>query len=560
MKHELNIQRGMIIVMTLFLATAVLFPLFSLFTQVFINEEHQFVGFGLIVQYLSSPSLVQSIIQTLNISVISSMIAVVLAFIYAYGVTRVSLKGKAWLKYTALLPLFAPSMMHGIALTYLFGNQGVVTTGAFGTLPGVSIPLYGPVGIIISEVMYTFPQAYLILLVSFAMADYRLYEAAKTMGASGYRQFRTITLPSVKYGLLSAFFVAFTLAFTDFGAPKIVGGNYNVLATDLYKYVIGQQNMSMGAVVGLVLLVPALAAWWVDRYVSSKQKISYSSKAVPYVITPNPLRDRVIGSICYIISSLIILLIGTVAWASLVKVWPYDLSLSFKHYDFSKAAGAGMNPYWNSIWVSLWTAIAGTVLTFVTAYVVEKMKVLPIMRNATRLLAIIPLALPGLVIGIAYIFFFNMKGNPLHVMYGTISILVLANMVHFFSVSYVTASSALKKLDSEFENVSSSLGVPFYRTMYKVTVPMTLSAILEIGMYYFINSMVTISAVVFLYAADLKLASVAIVNMDDAGDVAPAAALSMLIVITSIVVRAIYEGITARLRKRNDRWKQRTTD
>lgn len=266
------------------------------------------------------------------------------------------------------------------------------------------------------------------------------------------------------YGLLSALFVTFTLAFTDFGAPKIVGGNYNVLA---------------------------------------------------------------------------------------------DLTLSFKHYDFSKAAGAGMNPYWNSIIVSLWTAVAGTIITFLMAYAVEKMKVLPIMRNAARLLAIIPLALPGLVIGIAYILFFNIKGNPLHIMYGTISILVLANMVHFFSVSYVTASSALKKLDTEFESVSSSLGIPFYRTMVKVTVPMTLGAILEIGMYYFINSMVTISAVVFLYAADLKLASVAIVNMDDAGDVAPAAALSMLIVLTSIAVRLMYELITSRIRKKNERWQQR---
>ncbi|MBR2568743.1 MAG: ABC transporter permease subunit, partial [Paenibacillus sp.] len=228
-----------------------------------------------------------------------------------------------------------------------------------------------------------------------------------------------------------------------------------------------------------------------------------------------------------------------------------------KHYDFSKAAGAGMNPYWNSIIVSLWTAAAGTIITFLTAYAVEKMKVLPIMRNAARLLAIIPLALPGLVIGIAYILFFNIKGNPLHIMYGTISILVLANMVHFFSVSYVTASSALKKLDTEFERVSSSLGIPFYRTMVKVTVPMTLGAILEIGMYNFINSMVTISAVVFLYAADLKLASVAIVNMDDAGDVAPAAALSMLIVLTSIAVRLMYELITSKIRKKNEHWQQR---
>lgn len=169
----------MIVAIVLLLGSAVLMPLFALFSQVFINEQQQFAGFSLIMEYLSSPSLLQSLTHKMTVAVMSSIFTVSLAFLYAYGVTRISLRGKTWLKYIALLPLFAPSMMHGIALTYLFGNQGVITTGGFGLFPGLSIPLYGPVGIIISEVMYPFPQAYLILLVSFAMAEWQIIACMK---------------------------------------------------------------------------------------------------------------------------------------------------------------------------------------------------------------------------------------------------------------------------------------------------------------------------------------------------------------------------------------------
>ncbi len=135
--------------------------------------------------------------------------------------------------------------------------------------------------------------------------------------------------------------------------------------------------------------------------------------------------------------------------------------------------------------------------------------------------------------------------------------LVLVNIIHFYSVTFVTATTALKKLDREFELVSQSMGIPFYKTFFRVTVPMCLPAILEMVMYYFVNSMVTVSAVVFLYAADFKLAAVSIVNMDDAGNVAPAAAMSVLIVVTNIVVRVVYEWGTKALRNRTSQWQKR---
>ncbi|MFE5321374.1 putative 2-aminoethylphosphonate ABC transporter permease subunit [Paenibacillus sp. NPDC056579] len=549
-----SVQSLLIALLVFSLLIGILVPLCTLFAKAFVDRSDAFVGIANFMNYFSTPSLSRSLGNTVFISVISTAIAATLAFLYAYGITRTGIRGKSFFKYAAMLPLFAPTMMHGIALTYLFGNQGLVTTGFFGTLPGIKIPLYGPVGIIISEVIYLFPQAFMIFAAALAMTDYRLYEAAETLGAGKARKFMTVTLPSVKYGLISAIFVCFTASFTDFGAPQAVGGQFNVLATDIYKQVIGQQNFSMGATVGILLTIPAFIAFAVDRFVDRKQKMMLSAKSTPYRIGQGRMRDIVYTVICWLCAIAIFIPLLTTVFASLVKVWPYEISLSLKHYDFSRVAASGLEPFYNSLKVAFLTAIIGTVITFAFAYLIEKTRQLNGLRQVGYFLSILPLALPGMVIGLAYIFFFNDPDNPLNVMYGTMAIIVLANVVHFYSVPFISATTSLKKLDKEFELVSESMRVPFYKTFFRVTVPMSLPVILEIAMYFFVNSMVTVSAVVFLRSADFNLAAVSIVNMDDAGDVAAAAAMSSLIVLTNIIIRAIYELVVHKVRKKTDAW------
>ncbi|PGN59699.1 putative 2-aminoethylphosphonate ABC transporter permease subunit [Bacillus cereus] len=560
------IQRLLIIGMLLAFLIILVLPLLQLFTQVFYDKDGAFIGVANFSKYFTTPTLVQSLQNTIWISGATTIISVTLAFAYAYAIARTNVFGKRVFQYVALLPLFAPTMMHGIALTYLFGNQGLITKGMFGLFEGIQIPLYGPVGIVMAEVMYTFPQAFLILLIAFQGSDYRLYEASNMLGASKAKQFLTVTLPSVKYGLISAMFVVFTLSFTDFGAPKIVGGQYNVLATDVYKQVIGQQNMSMGATVGMILLIPAIFAFAVDRITQRKQANLLSSKAVPYRIINNKKRDVISFVYCSVVTLMIILLFVAVGIAASVKVWPYNMSFTFEHFNFSSLTGDGLEAFKNSVIVSAVTAVIGAILTFVFAYAIEKIEQLQFLRKVGYFFSIVPLAIPGLVLGLGYVFFFSQPTiqilglsitNPFHSLYGTIAVLVLVNIIHFYSVTFVTATTALKKLDREFELVSQSMSIPFYKTFFRVTVPMCLPAILEMVMYYFVNSMVTVSAVVFLYAADFKLAAVSIVNMDDAGNVAPAAAMSVLIVVTNIVVRVVYEWGTKALRNRTSQWQKR---
>jgi iron(III) transport system permease protein len=550
---------------TLWLLVGVLLPLYPMLIRSFLDTDGQWIGLANYVRYFQTPALSVSIFNTFYIAIASSVISVVLGFIYAYALTRTAMFGKPIFRILGLLPLFIPPLAHSISLVYLFGNQGLVTTGFFSLLPSWNIDLYGSHGIIIGEVLYCFPQAVILMITALNITDARLYEAAAALRTPAHRVFFTVTLPSVKYGLMSAIFVCFTLAFTDFGVPKVVGGSFNVLATDIYKQVIGQQNFSMGATIGVFLLLPTAIAYILDRIFQGRQTALVSSRSVPFQPSPNPKLDWLMFGFCSTISSFILLVFGTIILASLVKVWPYNFELTTKHYDFNAVGGGGLDAYWNSVQVSLYTAVFGTIAVFLSAYLVEKGKGFKAMRAFNYFLSTIPLALPGLVLGLSYIFFFNKPlwnipytnlalVNPFNGLYGTIALLVICNIVHFYTVGFLTASTALKQIDPEFESVSASMGVPFYKTFWRVTIPLTIPAILELGSYFFVNSMVTISAIIFLYPPNAPLAAVAIVNMDDAGDVAPAAAMSTALVLTSIGVRILYWLLTQGLSKRTQTW------
>lgn len=563
---ELWVKRLLIGLVCLWLLVVVVLPLGQLFSKSMTDRDGQFVGLANYVYYFNTPALSHSLYNSLFVSAMTTVLAVSLGLLYAYGLTRAVIPAKGVFKSLAMLPLFAPTLLNGIALIYLFGRQGLVTRGFFGALPGIDIGLYGPVGIIIAETLYAFPQAVLILSIALNMTDARLHEAAQSLGAGRTRIFFTVTLPGIRYGLFSAVFVCFILAFTDFGAPKVVGGNYNILATDIYKQVIGQQNFTMGAVVSVILLIPTVVAFVADRLVQRRQVAMIAAKSVPLALAPHRGRDAFYFSFCSLVALLVVAFYLTALFASLVKAWPYQLTLGFWHYHFTGTGGGGYSAFLNSIRMSFYSALFGTLITFTTAYLIEKSRQMALLRQTAYFLSLLPLALPGLVIGLAYIFFFNAPGwtiagrfipNPLGFIYATMAILVISNIVHFYSVAFLTATTALKQLDREFEMVSESMGVSFARTFTRVTVPICVPAILEIGMFYFVNAMATVSAVIFLYSADIPLASVAVANMDDAGDIAPASAMSILIVLTNLGVRIGYTTLTRGIKKRSQAWAQR---
>ena len=544
-------MRGGIFLLVGWLAITLILPLWWLLSKSFENHNGEFVGLANYVEYFSTPALFASVWNSLFIALVSTAIVLPLAFVYAYALQRSCMRWKGLFQALALIPILAPSLLPAISLVYLFGNQGFLKSWMFGG------EIYGPLGIVISQVFYCFPHALMILLAALSMADSRLYEAADALGASRTRVFFTVTLPGAKYGVISAGFVIFTLVITDFGIAKVIGGRFNVLATDIFKQVIGQQNFEMGAVVGFVLLIPAVVAFLADRIVKGRQVALLSARAVPLVPRPDPGRDKALFAFCAVVGFLIFVLLAMSVWASFVNRWPYDLSLTWKNYRFGDYDTNGWSTYFNSLQMALWTAVIGTVVVFLGAYLVEKTRDFGPARSLAQFMAMLPMAVPGLVLGLAYIFFFNAKGNPLGFLYASMGILVINSITHFYTVSHLTATTALKQMDSEFEAVSASLKVSLLRTMARVSVPVCLPAILDISIYLFVNAMTTVSAVIFLYSTDTKLAAVTVINMDESSFTAAAAAMAVVIVATSAVVKLLHLLITRRLQRSTQAWRQR---
>ncbi len=520
------------------------------FSRLRLRPEARF-GFDNYRYYFATPALRSSITNSLFIATLTTLIVIPIAFGYAYALTRSCMPFKGFFKLVALVPILVPSLLPGIGLVYLFGKQGVLTPLLFG------YDIYGPIGIVMASAFFTFPHAFLIILTALSIADARLYEAALSLRASPARIFWTVTLPGARYGLISAAFVVFTLVITDFGVPKVVGGTYNVLALDIYKQVIGQQNFQIGAVVSVVLLFPAAVAFAVDRMASRRQVALLTARAVPLQPEPKRRFDLLMFGFCSLVAVYILGILIMCQLAALFTFWPYNLTFSLKNYDFDRMDGGGWASYWNSVEMASWTALIGTAIVFSGAYIVEKIRGLFAARQGFQLLAMMPMAVPGMVLGLSYIFFFNNPANPLNFLYGTMAILVISTIVHFYTVAHLTAVTALKQMDAEFEAVSESLKQPLWRMFTRVTVPVCLPAILDIAIYLFVNAMTTVSAVVFLYSTRTTLASVAVLNMDDAGDIAPAAAMGMMIFYTNVAARLIQTLLARAVLARTQAWRRR---
>ena len=528
-------------------------PLSTLLIKAVQGDADRFVGLANFISYAQTPTLMQSVWNSVWVSLVVTLVTVPAAFGFAYALARSRMRFKGLARTITLVPLLAPSLLAAISLIYWFGNQGVLKN----LMQAVGIEqIYGAPGIVLAEIFSTFPHALMILVTALSASDARLYEAADALGTSAQRKFFTITLPGAKYGLISAALVVFTLVITDFGIPKVIGGNFNVLATDVFKLVIGQQDFHRGAVVALLLLAPAVLTFAVDHWVSRKQTALLSARAVPYRPPRAPLFDALMSLYCAVVCALILAMLGMALFASFVTFWPYNLQPSFKHYVYGLLEADVGVAFINSLLMAGGTAVFGTLLVFVGAYLLEKTNGPRPLRSVVRMLAMLPMAVPGLVLGLAYIFFFNAPANPLQGLYHTLTLLTICTVMHFYTTGHLTAVTALKALDPEFEAVSASLKVPFYKTFWRITLPICTPALVDIARYFFINAMTTISAVVFLYAPGTKVASIAILSLDEAGEIGAAAAMSMLIAAANAVATLLFMGLGWWVDRRTQAWRQ----
>ncbi len=533
----------------LFLLFGLLLPVYTLLSKGLQDADGNFVGLQNFVSYFREPSVSVVFWNSLRISVLSTLLTLAIAGVYAFALTHSRMPGRAFFRGVALVPLLTPSLLPGIALIYLFGNQGFFRSALFGH------SLYGPIGIVIGEVFFTFPVALLIVLTSLLTVDRRLYKAATALRAGRVRIFFTVTLPAMRFGLGAAFFATFTKVFTDFGVPVVVGGSYPVLATDLYQKVIGGFDFQMGAVVGILLFIPAAIAFLAGQLLQRGRSSGIDGRAVIYVPARSKMRDLACFCFCSAVALAILAVLVMAVLGSLFKLWPYNLSLSLASYNFAEHEPSGWGAYRNSLRLAAGVAIFGTAVVFFGAYLLERVPGAAWLRGAINFCCMIPLALPGMVLGLSYIFFFNSPSNPLGGIYGTMAILILSTVVHLYTVPHLTALTALKQLDPGLEAVGSSLKVSRFVTFGRIVVPVCLPTILRIASYLFMNSMTTISALVFLYSANTKVATVSIVLLNDNAMLGPAAAMSVLIVATSATVVALQWLLMHGLLRRTQAWR-----
>lgn len=528
------------------LLLGVLLPLAAMLWRGLAGDPTQGGGLAAARELVASANFRWLLGNSLKSALAVVLIVVPLAYAFAYALQRTCVPGKGLWRGISLLPLLAPSMLPGIALIYLFGNQGVLRHL-------LTDNVYGFWGIVLGQVIYTFPHALMVLLSALALADARLFDAASSMGASRWRAFRSITWPGSRQGVFAAACLVFTLCVTDFGVPVVVGGDYQVLALEAYKAVVGQQQFGRGALIGLFLLLPALLSFAVDLWLRRRQRDAMGGRAQVYHPQPSRGRDGAFLLLVLLVSACLLGVFGMAVYSSLVKFWPYDLSLSLHHYAFSELPG-GWLAYRNSLLLATCCALFGGVLIFLGSYLLEKTRQSPL-TQLLRLLCFIPMAVPGLVLGLGYVFFFNLPANPLHGLYGSLTLLVICTVAHFLTTAQMTASAALRQLDGEFEAAALSLKVPLLRHFLRVTLPICLPALLDIVRYLFVSAMTTVSAVIFLYSPDSLLAAIAVLNMDDAGNVGGAAAMSTLILLTSAAVSLLLAGASRGLLRRSQAWR-----
>lgn len=542
---------GLLAGFAVFLLLAVAMPIATIFLRSLHDGSGVFVGLENYRRYLATPSLLQSAFNSFLVAGITTAIVVALAFIYAYALTRSCMPGRSFFKAMAMVPLLTPGLLKAIALVYWFGNQGVLKSWLFGE------SIYGPIGIVMASVLWTLPHAIMILTAALLLSDARLYEAAHSLKAGPARIFRIVTLQGVKYGLVATAVFVFIRVFTEFGIPKVIGGKFNVLATDIYKEVVGQQNFEMGAVVSIVLLVPAVIAFLIDRRVSSRQSAALNARSVPYVPTTSPVFDAAMFVYCAVITIVMLAVIGMGQFAAIVKFWPYNLEFTLAHYQFNME-GVGWENFWNSLILAAAVATFGTAMTFLSAYLVEKPKRDSAGRQLLQAVALLPMAIPGLVLGLGYLLVINQPDSLLGGLYGTMTLLVVVTITHYYTIAHLTSTTALKSIDREFESVAASLKVPMIRCFSRVTVPLCAPALVDIWSYLFLNAMTTVSGVIFLYGIHTKLAALAVVHMDESGRQASAAAMAMLIVYACVVVRILQVLVSGSLITRLQKWRRPT--
>ena len=523
------------VLITLTLAAILLYPLGCVLFQSILTQDGG-LGFSNYSSLLSQGTFWTALGNSFTVSGISAAIATVMAFFCAYGLhfTRIRPGLKKIIQIIVLLPLFLPSITYGFAVIYSFGRLGLVSQ----LLAPPPFSIYGFWGLLIADVIYTLPPAFLILYNAFFYVDRNFITVSKLMGDSPTQTFYITAIRPVVGSLLSAFILSFFLSFTDFGIPVSIAGEYEVIATQLYTTMMGAiPNFGEGAVIAMAMLVPSVASVvmlrWVDRFNFRYNKISKGEVSV------NNVRDGLYLGY-YLLISLALLSVFVVMFVvPFVKQWPYQPFFTLDVITRIVNDSSIWQVYEHSVFVALVSAAVGTLFCYAAALVKARSQLPDWCQTTMDSFAMITNTVPGMVLGIGFLF--AMSGTPLA---NTFTILVLANLVHFFTTPYMMATSALSKMNAGWETTGALMGDSWIKTVSRVIVPNSLPTLLQMFQYFFVSAMVTISAVVFLTGARTMLLTTKIKELQYFEKFEEIFVLSLLVFMTNVAAKLIFDALS----------------
>ena len=526
--------RGGFILIAAFLLVALILPVCAVLWQSFLGKNGE-VGLQNWAKVLSDPEFFALLGRSFLVAGLSAFLSAVIAFFAAYGLTFTNINGrlKKGVQIVLLLPLFLPSITYGFAVMYSFGRMGLVSQ-LVGQPP---FSIYGFAGLLIANVVYTLPPAFLILYNAFAYVDRRFVVVSRVMGDGLLRSFYQTALRPTLGAFVSAFVLAFFLAFTDFGIPVSIAGQYNVIATELYAVMMGAiPNFGEGAVLAISMVIPAAFAVWVLKR-SDRLNFRYSqiSKAAPL---ENKTRDRAFLVYFGFLTLVLVAIFAVMFIVPFVENWPYKPNFTMRHVEEILGDPSLWSVYLRSVMVAIISAAIGTAITFAAGMIKARSALSTAARTTMDAFAMVTNTLPGMVIGVGYLFVFS--GTPLQ---NTLAIIIMANVVHFFATPYLMSTAALSKMNAGWETTGLLMGDTWWRTVRRVVIPNALPTLYQMFETYFINAMVTISAVVFLCGTRTMLVTTRIKELQYFEKFDAIFVLSLLIFFTNVAAKLLLDRL-----------------
>lgn len=514
------------ILIALFLSFSVLFPLIKLVSN---------IDAGTFSSLVSSAQFKEAISNSLVVTLVATAISVLLAYLLAFAIHRTNIKHKAVLTVLLTLPMLIPSISHGLGLINLFGQNGIITN-----LLNINFNIVGFNGILLGSILYSFPVAFLMLSDAFNYIDNSMYESAEILGLNKFQIFRKVTFYYLKKPLFSAIFAVFTLIFTDYGIPLAVGGRYTTLPLFLYREVIGLLDFSKGTLIGMFLLIPALISFLFDLFAKDKSGLNFVNKE--YRIKQNRIRDIVFNIFVYLIILFLMILFGSFIYLAFMKQYPYDSSFSFVHFEYMLKNDI-LKVLFNSLFIASFTSIIGTIVAYTGAYITSRTDLK--LKKLLHIIIIVTLAIPGIVLGLGFMLAFKNS-----FIYRTFGILILVNIIHFIASPYLMAYNALGKINQNYETIGLTCGIKQWRIIKDVIIPNSWYTILEMFSYFFVNSMVTISAVTFLFSTKTTPLSLLINQYEGQMMYEEAAIISLIILFINLIVKGTVYLIRRKMHKK----------